>query len=184
MARIANLKEHILETAKSLAEIHGISNLNVRLVAKESGIALGTIYNYYPAKGELIAAVIADFWQTAFAGIDFAKVQSMDYLDSVEYIYFHLLGYLTGFRENWLDQLALLSTNDKMIGRMKEQEYFEKIFRIIRRTLEEGTDASSKFSPDELEKLSRFIFVNMMSMLKKQERDFVFFKKLLGKILA
>ncbi|WP_406243725.1 TetR/AcrR family transcriptional regulator [Tissierella carlieri] len=56
-----NYREIILSEAKDIAMKEGISNINIRAVAKNSGIAIGTVYNYFPSKGDLLVAIIEDF---------------------------------------------------------------------------------------------------------------------------
>ena len=51
-----NKQEHILETALILFASEGISVPTAK-VAKESGVANGTLFNYYPTKQALIDAV-------------------------------------------------------------------------------------------------------------------------------
>ncbi len=184
MAHIPNLKEHILDTAKNIAIRKGLSDINVRLIAKESGIAIGTIYNYYPAKGDIIAAVIEDFWKTSFSNIDFAVLKQLDYITALEKVYYQLLKHLNCFKQNWIVQLTLLSATDKSIGRIKEEEYFKKIHSIILIPLEQNENIINQYSPSEIKKLAEFIFENMLRMLKNGEEDFSLFKKLLSKIIG
>lgn len=181
--RIINLKEHILSTAKDIATKEGIDKLNVRRVAKESGVAIGTIYNYYPSKGDIVTAVIEDFWKNAFAGINFSILDELDIIDRTEMLYLHLLNYLNNFKESWMNQLSLMSIDDKSIGRKKEKEYLNKIHLMIALWLDEDESAAKNLSTDEKRKLAEFIFENILTMLKKDEQDFSFFKKILIKIL-
>ena len=51
MKKSATSKEELLAIAKEIAGREGIGNLNIRRLASESGIAIGTVYNYYPSKG-------------------------------------------------------------------------------------------------------------------------------------
>ena len=60
MKKSATSKEELLAIAKEIAGREGIGNLNIRRLASESGIAIGTVYNYYPSKGDLIGAVMED----------------------------------------------------------------------------------------------------------------------------
>lgn len=52
MARVIdNPKQLILSHAKVILYDHGYQKLSMRALSKACGIALGTIYNYYPTKG-------------------------------------------------------------------------------------------------------------------------------------
>ena len=49
-------KEAIMQACRKIAAQKGLSALNMRTVAKECNIALGTLYNYYADKDELLIA--------------------------------------------------------------------------------------------------------------------------------
>ncbi len=56
----------ILKTSKALALKNGVHTLNIRLVAKECNISVGSIYNYFPSKEDLITATVESIWQDIF----------------------------------------------------------------------------------------------------------------------
>lgn len=62
---IENLQQRILDTARSEMTEGGYSGLGIRMVAKKCGIATGTVYNYYPSKEMLVAAIMLDDWLLA-----------------------------------------------------------------------------------------------------------------------
>ena len=64
---IKNYREIILSEAKDIAMKEGISNINISCCClRIVGIAIGTVYNYFPSKGDLLVAIIEDFWEGAF----------------------------------------------------------------------------------------------------------------------
>lgn len=110
-------KEVILGKAKEIAMNEGITKINIRTVAKNSGISIGTVYNYFPSKTDLLVAVIQDFWDGAFKDVDWRSLKDNDFYENLEKVYSILYHYLYNFKENWLEQLALLKTQEKLIGR-------------------------------------------------------------------
>lgn len=181
-----NYKDVILSEAKDIAMKQGITKINIRSVAKNSGIAIGTVYNYFPSKGELLMAVIEDFWEDAFADVDWRGFANSDFYDNLEKIYSILYHYLHKFKENWLEQLALLKTQEKILGRQRENEYFGKICdRII--VLMNVDSELGQYPWSEIiskEKVAEFIFENMLIMLRKGEEDISFFMEILKKIMS
>lgn len=68
--RIENVPEQLLaETGRQLAR-QGYAKTTVRSVAGACGIAVGTVYNYYPSKEHLIASYVARDWQTSLAAMN------------------------------------------------------------------------------------------------------------------
>ncbi|MEG0485723.1 MAG: TetR/AcrR family transcriptional regulator [Oscillospiraceae bacterium] len=184
VANIKNMKQHILENAREIAIDKGVSNINMRDIAKASGVALGTIYNYYPTKGDLIADIVAMFWQDAFANININLLHTMDFEANLEYIYFELLKFLNSFKSDWLSQLAMLSKDEKNVGRAKEKAYLAQVYNIVLLSLNKNKAASLNYSDAEREKLASLIFKIMLMMLREGEQDFSLFKKVLNKILS
>ena len=55
--------EEIMRSCRKIVAEQGLPALNMRTLAKECGIALGTLYNYYSDKDELVIAAIESVWQ-------------------------------------------------------------------------------------------------------------------------
>ena len=51
---IEDPKNQILEQARTILEKEGCAKLNIRQIAKLSGISVGTVYNYFPTKDLVI----------------------------------------------------------------------------------------------------------------------------------
>lgn len=64
MNTVVTSREQILAAARELALSGG--ELSMRAVAARCGIAVGSIYNYYPTKADLTIAVVAEVWQEIF----------------------------------------------------------------------------------------------------------------------
>ena len=67
---IEGAREKILANAKRRLFENGYQHLSLREVAKESGIATGTIYNYFANKDYLIANIMLEDWQVALEKMD------------------------------------------------------------------------------------------------------------------
>ena len=59
-------KEIIMNVCRQIVSEKGLASLNMRMVAKECHIALGTLYNYYSDKNELLVATIESVWKDIF----------------------------------------------------------------------------------------------------------------------
>ena len=66
-------KEAIMQACRKIAAQKGLSALNMRTVAKECNIALGTLYNYYADKDELLIAAVESVWKDIFTWTENAK---------------------------------------------------------------------------------------------------------------
>lgn len=181
-----NPKEIILASAKEIALEQGITKINIRSVAQKSGISIGTVYNYYATKADLLFAVIEDFWAEAFEKIEFENSNDRDFYEKIQEVYNNLYTYLQNFKENWLDQISLLSTQEKKLGRKKQAKYFAKICNMIISLMDIDKSISDKVWRNGIskEKTAEFIFDNMLLNLKKDESDFGFFIAILKKFMS
>jgi AcrR family transcriptional regulator len=59
MQRLAARQESILSSARAIASESGMAAVQIAPVAARAGIAAGTVYRYYPAKTDLVAALVA-----------------------------------------------------------------------------------------------------------------------------
>jgi AcrR family transcriptional regulator len=57
--RLAERREAIVEAARALAAEGGMAAVQIAPVAARAGIAAGTVYRYFPAKTDLVAAVLS-----------------------------------------------------------------------------------------------------------------------------
>lgn len=66
---IENLPERLIGEARRQVEQAGYSALTIRSVAKECGVGVGTVYNYYPSKEALVAAFMVEDWKLCITDI-------------------------------------------------------------------------------------------------------------------
>lgn len=63
---IKNLDEEIAKTALALFRNNPYQSVSMRDIASEVGIAVGTLYNYYPNKWELYIEVFEESWRETY----------------------------------------------------------------------------------------------------------------------
>lgn len=67
---IEGAREAILSAAGRLLATEGYDKLTIRTIAVESGMATGTVYNYYRAKDEIVFALMKHDWEDLLARLD------------------------------------------------------------------------------------------------------------------
>ena len=67
MNRAVTTKEEILSVCRKIMIEKGIDALNMREVALGCGTAVGSIYNYFPSKADLISAAVESVWSEIFS---------------------------------------------------------------------------------------------------------------------
>ena len=69
MNTIVTSKEDILKNSRELIREKGWAAVSIRSVASACGVSVGSIYNYYDSKAELISATVESVWSTAVSSI-------------------------------------------------------------------------------------------------------------------
>ncbi|MGM9538178.1 MAG: TetR/AcrR family transcriptional regulator [Candidatus Onthomonas sp.] len=79
-------REAIMQVCRRMAAEQGLPALSMRAVAGECGIALGTLYNYYSDKDELLIATVESVWQDIFH-LDGVCETAFSFPDYVAYLF-------------------------------------------------------------------------------------------------
>ena len=75
-----------MQVCRRIVAEKGLTALNMRLVTDECHIALGTLYNYYADKEELVLATVESIWRDIFHA-DQQRVADIPFSDYVEDLY-------------------------------------------------------------------------------------------------
>ena len=66
---IENLESRLIEEAMKQIGQSGYSATTIRSIAKGCGVGVGTVYNYFPSKDDLLASYLLRDWKTCVATI-------------------------------------------------------------------------------------------------------------------
>lgn len=66
MNTVMTSKEDILKKSQELVTTEGIGAINMRSVAKVCGVAVGSIYRYFPSKTALLQEIVIKIWRDIF----------------------------------------------------------------------------------------------------------------------
>lgn len=171
MNKTVTSREQLLAAAQEIAYSAGLSQVSIRAVAAKCGVAVGSIYNYFPTKADLIAAVIEGFWrQTAHRAVC-APRPSEPFPDYVGRLYGALRAMLADFQAGWLSQIAALGEKERQKGRALEANCFAHLKHNLLRALEQHTDRPSAGPAAQTELLVDFTFRNMLDLLRAGSPD-------------
>lgn len=83
MNTVVTSKEIILEASKKLIREEGLNSINIRSVASACGVSVGSIYNYFDSKSELVAATVESIWSEIFhnSGQPFVCCSFVEYIE-------------------------------------------------------------------------------------------------------
>ncbi|WP_113716779.1 TetR/AcrR family transcriptional regulator [Arthrobacter dokdonensis] len=113
-------RQRILDAAKSLLRSHEYESIQIRDVAAEANVALGTLYRYFSSKEHLYANVVYD-WSVPFNSADQTWAEN---LGTIECISRRLQMALAAFERqpNFYKAILMLrSTNDPEVSSLMQQ---------------------------------------------------------------
>lgn len=70
MNKTVTSEEDILKVSRKIISEKGLSFLSMRAVAAECGISVGSVYNYFPSKTELIRLTVESVWKEIFRPLE------------------------------------------------------------------------------------------------------------------
>lgn len=162
-------KQQILDAAFDIASRNGLSGLSIREVARTCDVAVGTVYNSYPTKSDLVNDVVGRFWNEALADRMTLVVSGADFVDFCRELAREVAQALGRFRDDWLAEVSALDTRDLAAARQREKAAFEHIRSGLTTALERDTRIvrARLTGPLAPEALSEFVWTSMLASIKR-----------------
>lgn len=103
---IENVREKILEAAQKQLEDRGYTAMTIQSVAKACGVGVGTVYNYYCSKEDILTAYIGQDWMKCVEIINAVARYSPSYDAVIRCIYDQLLAFGEAHSHIFRDEAA------------------------------------------------------------------------------
>lgn len=171
---LENVKETLLAEGSELLLGNGYVNLNIRDVAKNSGIAVGTFYNYFSNKDELVREIILNSWMKILIHID-ALPSSEEPLENK---LFTLSRYLDGFFKIYSGVFeAMIVSNENQCPREK---IFSHLYSVVENIIDTSIDKGEINPSLSSYKISKILVPTMFYLPKDKDLTFEEFYSILN----
>ena len=172
MNTIVTSKEEILKTSRALIQEQGWSAVSIRSVAAACGVSVGSIYNYFDSKAELVSATVESVWREIFHRPEDGSA-FQDTLACVTWMYKRMeygCKHYPGFFS--LHSLGFMG-EDKADGRQKMHKTWQHILDELCAVLKRDTRIRSDAFTEEFtaEKFADVLFSLMLSAFLRQDYD-------------
>lgn len=164
--------DKILEQALLIAKKEGVDKLSIRKLSAACGIAIGSVYNYYPDKETLVTAVAEEFWNPIFADQDKLYRTNMSFTRFLEQYYSYLYAKMSPYDRSWVRDLE---------GKIPMEDTMKLFLRILKEDEQVNHSIwNMEFQPEDF---CRYVFKNIMALLQSGEINCRFFIYLLDNLL-
>ena len=180
---IEDPRELILSEAKKILENEGYSQISIRRVAKECGIAVGTIYNYFPTKKGLIIEMMTDFWEEYFCNIEPILNSQEGFYIKLKKLFSDLAQFIKRFREIWLHHELYSSPDYIESGLKRKNLYIDQLIGIIEELLVKEVYHKENVKNFNSNNMASFILINFISMVQMPYFDYQFFERILKAVI-
>lgn len=173
MNRVVTSKEEILSVSKEMVAEQGLQAITMRNVAKRCGVAVGSVYNYFPSKDDLMLAAIDAIWSEILQSISDCTPSSSGFLENVENLFY---GVKSG-GEKYPFFFSIHSLNVAKSGKEKGREamnqYFESIQSDLLCSLQKDQKVKQEFFSEKCTQRDfiEFVFSNLISLLIREQES-------------
>ncbi len=164
---IENPKQLILSHAKEILYNQGYQKLSMRALSKACGIALGTIYNYYPNKKDLVFEMMTDYWQCYLDTVAEIIAADADIYTKLNRVFNELEIFISNFRQYWLTP-ELYGDEDYVNGGLQQDHRFiDKLIDLIAAELTRAaTDDNAIQIRLEARETANLIIMNFITIIQ------------------
>lgn len=172
MNTIVTSKEEILQTSRNLIRTQGWNAVSIRSVASACGVSVGSIYNYFESKTDLVTATVESVWCEIFHRPENRDVFE-DTKTCIVWIYERLEyggkeypGFFT------LHSLNFISKN-RTDGKQKMQQTWQHILQGLCVVLKKDANVRENAFTENftVEKFAGILFSLMLSAMLREDYD-------------
>lgn len=182
--RAVTSKEAIIMASKEIVIDSGMHALNIREVAKRCNASVGSIYNYFPSKEDLVMSTVRSIWAEIFQekGDDASQDDFIAYVESLfrkiqkgseKYPFF-----ISAHGMNFTDA-------NKNKGRETMNQFFSRIEFSLLDALKKDQNTKADIFTEEFTETDfvSFIFSNIRSLIIEQNKSCKVLLEVVKKIL-
>lgn len=170
MNNIVTSRGLILSESRKIVMDKGISAINMRTVANACGVAVGSIYNYFPSKTELISATVEDVWKDIFHMLG-DSFEFHNFKDCLLWLFESINIGCKKYPGFFNLHSMSFAAEDKVKGRQMMEHYFGHIRLSLLNVLENDKNVRSDAFNDILtaDEFVNLIFTTFTSMLLQKQ---------------
>ncbi|MPQ43390.1 TetR/AcrR family transcriptional regulator [Clostridium tarantellae] len=129
---IKNLEEKIFKEASKIFIHKGFDNTDMKTIAEACGIAVGTLYNYYPNKKTLYVQVFRRSWEDTLKKLNKISQIKEQQANLVLKKMIEVLYNDTELRDGLGDDVRTLHTKGELDWKIIQEYFFKSIYETLK----------------------------------------------------
>lgn len=159
-------RENILAVCRKLVCQEGMAAVNMRMVAEASGLALGSIYYYFPSKDDLLIATIESVWDEIFNWED-DSLKGLGFTEFIARLFDHIKEGIKSYPNFFTIHSVSFSSKGQKKGYTTMQYYLSSIKAKMLLTLRDDKKVKENAFDENFteEAFIDLVLTTMMSLL-------------------
>lgn len=162
-------REDIIKVGREIVSQKGINNINIRLMAEECNVSVGSIYNYFSNKDELLIGIVESIWREIFS--KFNRYNLEDRFSNIVKIFFECIN------EENNKYPMFFSVHFAGMNREAGKSAMNKYFTEINMRFKIALVSDSNIKPDVFndiltqDKFIEFVLTNVFDLVSKNKKN-------------
>jgi AcrR family transcriptional regulator len=174
------LRSKLLKLSREIADTDGIEAVNIRLIAQKAGVAIGTVYNYFSGKDEILFALTEDDWKKALCEMKTA-ISAETFCEQLQEIFYFLKERIDQSAGKLMNSLGTM----ELPGQERMTSMQSELEAAFIQYMEQDVDIrpniwNETFTP---KRFAHFIMINMSALLKEENPNISFFIAIVKRIV-
>lgn len=184
MARTIVSQEKILNAGKEIILEKGLQGLNIRGIAAKCSVSIGSIYNYFPTKSDLVISIIESVWKEIMKGYQISEKYD-NFVDSINSLYLNMYDGSKKYSSFFISHSINVASLDKEKGRERRERLFahikEELLKVLSSDPGVKEDVFSSFFKKE--DFIDFVFNNLITLSIEDANSCDFLLEVIRQIL-
>ena len=165
-------KEVILEHSRNLIQQQGWEAINIRTLAATCDVSVGTIYNYFASKAELVTATIESIWFDIFH-ISKQPQEFESFISCIEWIHNCVQQGMKKYPNFFHGHSMSFVDKEKATGKQVMQQSWNHIKQAMYFTLQKDTNVRQDAFNDTFtaQKFIDVVFELLLVQIQKENND-------------
>lgn len=162
------LRKKIIDCAIRIECDEGVDAINIRRLASETNIAVGTVYNYFESKREVLLALTEDFWVNALQEMR-GTITAARFSDQIE----QMISFLRVKMNDCAEILMKGLGEDASAGRIRMAATQRVLHQMLAERLKLDTYVRNDVWNDDftIESFADFVLSHLLLLMQQKERN-------------